>query len=1194
MRLLRLPLILIIASGLCFLSSLVLNRQSAMSLTAIATESSLQMESKAAEASIQLDSLLQAFGSNRSANVEEEFSRRQLALYLYKGDSLLYWNNARFPITTERPEILDSIGILKLSIGHFLYVKKQRSVYTALALRLIKPSYVLQNNYLSNDFLNWTSIPQGIQLQTDTLSSDTKVRLKNRTLFALKGNEEWYYRQDIDNASAGLWLAGFLLLGLAMLARFANGMSLSQWVVTAAFFGLLRWVMITWHFPDFLYRTGLYDVHTFGNAASFINSYLGDLLFNALSLAFLSLLSIKLHRGDTTTRQLTLLGVYTVLLGLVYTQFNQSVVSMVLNSTLGFDFLNVFGVSFSEWMALSILVVYSLSLVVVMAGLISLTGEFSRFKWLLPLSVFLVCVSQHILTGSSEIMNNDWLLLFALGHYLVSLAYPALGPLALGVQVIIMSLVSSAFLNYCINRNQTLELELLSLKLSEKQDAILENEFNGIPEKISRDEALRNQLLFLPGPEKEIEIKLKQSYFSGYFDRYDISFSLFDDNCHPLLPVKQAVLVDKGFFEEKILNHSDSISPNLFFVRDYTRNAQYIARIELGKHWLYVLMEPRQYEELGSFPDLLLDRSLQRQDKLRNLSWVVYRGNQSANRYGEFNYPYFLNDSLSIDQSGSAYTHYYFRPDESTVIILSQAEKSWRYYFTFNSYVLLFFSLFTYISYVFFTRFFAGQATVSSLTRRIQTIIIFLLFLAMSAVGITSGTLVTRQFKANNQKQLNEKTEVILGELNTHFKSSELFDNNQKELLNIKLKEYSRLFNTPISLFNAEGILYITSEPKLYELGLAARLANPVAYEQLTKNKASSRSVDEMAGTLNYSSLYTPLFGQGKQLIGFINLPYFAKQGDLAKELSSIISALINVYVILFVLSILAGLILSGYITAPLRLIKQQIAKIALGTQNEKISWQSNDEIGKLVSEYNQMLIKLEESANRLAQSERESAWREMAKQVAHEIKNPLTPMKLNLQYLQHVMKNNPDDFRERFEKASAGIIEQIDSLAAIASEFSNFAKLPEVQLQTIRLEEILNSAIMLADDHKNIHIINHTQGSSLPVKADREQCLRVFNNLIKNAVQALDETKEPVIEIGYSLLNDRIIVWVKDNGCGIDEALKPRLFTPNFTTKSSGSGLGLAMAKNSMQAFGGSIRFESEKNVGTVFFLEFQSASGT
>ena len=294
---------------------------------------------------------------------------------------------------------------------------------------------------------------------------------------------------------------------------------------------------------------------------------------------------------------------------------------------------------------------------------------------------------------------------------------------------------------------------------------------------------------------------------------------------------------------------------------------------------------------------------------------------------------------------------------------------------------------------------------------------------------------------------------------------------------------------------------------------------------------------------------------------------------------------------VLFLVSLFTGLIVSVYITKPLRILQEQLAKISLGKKNEPISWQSNDEIGRLVNEYNQMLLKLEESALLLARSEREGAWQEMAKQVAHEIKNPLTPMKLNLQYLQKVVDDEGIDFTERFKKVSGSLIEQIDTLAHIANEFSNFAKMPKVNLEDVNLTEVINSTIELFKNEQAVSIHLNSTANSTIIRADKNQCLRVFNNLIKNAIQAIPDHKNGNIEINITNEEDTVLVSVKDNGCGIAAQMKEKIFVPNFTTKSTGTGLGLAMVKNIITAFNGEIWFESKENEGTTFYLRFQKA---
>jgi nitrogen fixation/metabolism regulation signal transduction histidine kinase len=281
--------------------------------------------------------------------------------------------------------------------------------------------------------------------------------------------------------------------------------------------------------------------------------------------------------------------------------------------------------------------------------------------------------------------------------------------------------------------------------------------------------------------------------------------------------------------------------------------------------------------------------------------------------------------------------------------------------------------------------------------------------------------------------------------------------------------------------------------------------------------------------------------------------------------------------------------VVTTYVTKPLRIVQQQLARISLGKRNEPIEWQSNDEIGGLVSEYNQMLLKLEESAALLAKSEREGAWQEMAKQVAHEIKNPLTPMKLNLQYLQKVVNEGGEDFSGKFKKVSASMIEQIDTLAHIANEFSNFAKMPKVNLEQVNLREVIQSTIELFKSDQAQ--ISFSSEIDFPiVLADKNQCVRVFNNIIKNAVQSIPENRIGKIEINISSQNEMVLVSVKDNGSGISDSMKEKIFVPNFTTKSTGTGLGLAMVKNIITAFGGQIWFESDENEGTTFYLTFQN----
>ncbi|MBA3679814.1 MAG: HAMP domain-containing histidine kinase [Bacteroidetes bacterium] len=1180
-------------SVILMLGAIVINNRFSYSVNQIAVNAQEKINTKQALSKQALDLLLNDSISKHRSDFENLFKEENIGIYYFNNDSLFYWNNAQMPLLYQSKMFEKEFGIATLKQGYYLYFKVKKENTFGLALCLIKPNYDLQNNYLKNNFSNWTDIPKELGISNKG-TKQSAVILNDQTLFYLSGNEPIYHSGAVSNICFTLFLAGFILLlicSLLAVKEKAQGVRLFVWLAAILAF---RALMIWLKWPEFFYRSVLYDVQLFGNADSLINSYLGDILFNAILLLFVAVLfNFKIRRTENKILNYFRILALCIAIGFVAVQFNNGVKSLVSNSILNFDFLSIFSIKFPAFIALFALSFYCLALFVFIHRLlVFFSGKYVQNLLLFSGTIFIICFFIQIIFNYTNIFENYWLMLFALPMFVLTRAGFSKNSLGLGLQILIMSIITSLFFNFYISQNQRSDLRLLSFNLSERKDAILESEFTSVPDKIINDEKLKVLLDFLPNSEKEVEQLLKQKYFGGYFNRYNVEVSLFDKDCKPLLPTKDPVLLNEGFFDDQVkYEETDSVSKNFFFIARYKKNSRYIGKIPLNTKNLYVRLEPKQFEELGSFPDLLLDQSQQKPDKLKKFSHAVYRSGQISSRYGEFNYPYFGSDSLALTKTNPDYVHYFFDPDEETQIIISQKKKNGNYYFTYNSYLFLFFSFISYCSYFIYGLIFTSRFKSSSFTRRIQAIIIILLLLAISAVGVTSATLVSNQFEADNVKQLQEKTQTIINELATQFTPSEMFDPTQKELVNLKLKEYAHLFSTDISLFGKKGRLFHTSEPRLYELGLAASLVNPQAYADLKENRTSATSVSEKAGELNYLSLYTPLFNTKKELIGFVNLPYYAKQADLVNELSGIISAFINVYVILFVISILSGLILAGYITRPLQLIKQQIANITLGKQNEKIKWQSNDEIGKLVSEYNQMLVKLEESANLLAQSERESAWREMAKQVAHEIKNPLTPMKLNLQYLQHLMKNNPDDFKEKFEKASAGIIEQIDSLATIANEFSSFAKFPKTNLQTINLFEIIKTSELTFENHKNISIVNHISKNEIQVLGDKDQALRVFNNILKNAVQALDERESPKIEISMNENDTSVIILITDNGVGIGAEMKQKLFTPNFTTKNTGSGLGLAMVKNIMQGFNGKVWFDSEINKGTTFYLEFLKA---
>lgn len=315
---------------------------------------------------------------------------------------------------------------------------------------------------------------------------------------------------------------------------------------------------------------------------------------------------------------------------------------------------------------------------------------------------------------------------------------------------------------------------------------------------------------------------------------------------------------------------------------------------------------------------------------------------------------------------------------------------------------------------------------------------------------------------------------------------------------------------------------------------------------------------------------------------------YSPERYDQEKDLYRFWENLLNVYVFLLLITAAVGILVANRIADPLVRMVEKLKGTNLNA-NEPLQWDSDDEIGQLVKAYNNMIGQLEESAQKLKQSEREGAWREMAKQVAHEIKNPLTPMKLHLQHLKRVFDADPEQAKPLMDRVSKTLIEQIDGLSSIASEFSNFAKMPQAVNVTFVLNNLLESVHELfhKESEENVILTLDLCSEKISVFADREQLMRVFNNLIKNAIQAIPEDRNGDIYIVLESSEELAVVKIVDNGEGIPEDKRDRVFQPSFTTKNSGMGLGLAMSKNIVEAANGRIWFETEAGKGTTFFVE-------
>jgi len=406
-----------------------------------------------------------------------------------------------------------------------------------------------------------------------------------------------------------------------------------------------------------------------------------------------------------------------------------------------------------------------------------------------------------------------------------------------------------------------------------------------------------------------------------------------------------------------------------------------------------------------------------------------------------------------------------------------------------------------------------------------------------------------------------------------------------------KVCELSDVHDVFIALFDLKGRYLISSNFVEMDTLHVPETVNYSILKQLSTGNERAY-IDQNFGKGQYALAYWYFHdSKGKPML-IANVVY-EKSYDRISELKITLKEISTGYILLFLVAAAMAFLLSRNITRSLDIITKRIRKTKLGQYNEPIEWQNSDEIGELVNEYNRMLKQLEISALKLTQSERESAWREMAQQVAHEIKNPLTPMKLRVQQLERTWKEKPEEFNGRLNAFSESMIEQIDALARIANEFSHFAKMPKPNLALENLDTTLHSVIELFDNVQQVKITYRAQLlHPALVLVDKDQLIRVLNNLLNNAIQAIPTGRDGEIDVCLRVSEHHVIVRIQDNGVGITQENKQRIFVPNFTTKSNGTGLGLAMVKTIVEQNQGSVFFRSKEEKGASFFISLPRQS--
>ncbi|PTN10394.1 HAMP domain-containing sensor histidine kinase [Mangrovibacterium marinum] len=1145
-----------------------------------------------------------------SGNLQNHFNKlfpaykqEGLGFLISRGDELLFWSSNHFSFSG----ILDQEQagkLLFLPNGVFFLEKRQADAYTIYGLIHIKNNYAIENEFIRNNFDPGYGMPENYAVKPAESPTGASVHDRNgKFLFSLVPQNNTTIR-----ASSLILPASFYLLALLCFLIFARQMFKSfrheHFILRVFILGLvlfaLYWVRILFHFPGICKQFSLFGPSLYAYS-SWLPS-LGDLLLFSILLFFWSFNFAKDFTLSRSRKKWELTAAFTFIL-IFYLTINFLIENLIRNSSFTFQLNRIDDVNKYSLIGYSIIALLFFSAFIINLQVVEYSERIIRRKlfFYTHLLLIIICGTLCIYLKQTEIYIITLYLITNLSVFV--LQKTQLKRFSLSFIIYFVSLYTFFSLIIIQSHNNARRQQtqrLMAITQYSEHDPAAEVFLKEIQQQFSVDTVIPP--LLLGNAYQQLEDYISRNYFNGYFKKYDAWITVCDGNDSLLVQPDDQLVPCYPFFEQMIEESGTEIpGTSFYYMNNMDGRISYFGRFTLplpskplGQS-IFIELKSKLLPEGVGFPELLLDKSLQEPSRYRNFSYAKYYKNELVYLSGDYQYNYYIstynigNSSKELSQrSWDGYDHLIYNLGNDNYIIVSTKSFGFGQYLISFPYLFVFYFVFILLIVLIGNAKYRNQALVYDLKFRIQISIIAIVLFSLLLVA--SGTIYynLREYKNKHQHDLNEKMKSIAEEINLRLKNVDQFTPDVLDWLWQDLGELSNIFRTDINIYSFNGELIASSRPEVFNRGIISARMDAQAFYELTENYQISITQPEKIGNLSYLSIYEPIINNRGEYLGFINLPYFTRGDELRQEVTTFIVAFINLYVLLFFISVVVALLLANQITRPLTLIRERLKGMQLDKQNEQISYNADDEIGALVKEYNRKVEELSNSAELLARTQREMAWREMAKQIAHEIKNPLTPMKLHIQHLQRAKSSNSEQYDEIFNRVTRTLIEQIDTLSGIATEFSNFAKMPNAKNEVFNLAERLKQVTELFDSSKTMQIkLLDCKPSTVMIKGDKEQLSRAIINLIKNGIQSIPTGEQGLVELALSCNETQAIIQVKDNGAGIPEDIRGRLFQPNFTTKSSGMGLGLAIVKKIVESANGRIWFESELNQGTTFYVE-------
>ena len=1182
-------------------------------------------------------SLVKSIISDRGSDVKIRLCEEDMGIFTYalndRGHLVqLYWNTNTMAVNAEDLEKPDGEYAVTYQKSYFVLLKrtvrKNNKDYLVLGMIPVHWQYEIEKKQFQSRFEKYPELEKNYQISIE--GNGTPVtNTAGKQLFYIQKKEAALFDQP-EIPSIILRFAAILILmvfvnvlakELAEQNGFFPGFLFLFTIIAAA-----RTLSYFFHFPFDYSKLDLFDSIVY--ASSSFNKSLGDLLINTILFSWLvSFIKFNYHRLNfkgllRDERVKKVIGAAALLIMPLFTIGMAGYISsLIIDSSekLSFDVTNFFSLNGNTLVSFLIICFLLLSFFYISQLLvkISLLLPFNMYwRIMILISFALLFLSLNIPANNSITLNFAliaWLIVFytflafrkneaALSFYNSAWFMP--WSIFLMASVTALLIFQNKVLEEVKRKNFADKISIFSdpgnettinMAVDKFSGFFLGESFNGFYN-AAQNKALKNSFI--------------NSNLPGYQNNFYTRIYTFDSSQKPLYnedPTSyneiKAIITNQGL--------PTGNKNNLFYYEDAFDQFSYIYEKEVKPEgaslegYAFLLIRPKAYKKDDLTPELF--RQLLNSNKFPayNYAYAVYDKFNLVKKVGNYNFTDTISkkdvprfESYFIKKDG--YSELWYNSSSNKVIMVPKKDNWFEESITFFAYIFGLFIILSLIqhfgSLIFKTRF--RWPEIKKIFRfnirtQIQAIIVMVTILSFIIIGITTISFFIYRFNNSNDEKLRSNAQIMENEIENLIKNrvvySDIFN-----LTNIDLKleleksiiQIAQTHNTDINFFDLSGNLQVSSQPYLYDNKILSQKMNAVAFNEMHYKRSTQFIQKETLVDFSYLNIYVPVKGADGATLAYLNVPFINSENELSQEISNFLITVINLNALIFIMAGAIAIWVTSRITSSFTLIADKMKAISFGSVNEPIEWKRDDELGELIAEYNKMVNKLVESANALARSEREGAWREMARQVAHEIKNPLTPMKLSIQYLEKAIDNNSPNVKQLSKQVAVTLIEQIDQLSKIAGDFSQFANIANVNEEVFELSDTIESIIRLFSADERINIIWKKEEGGYFIKADKIQMNRLFTNLIKNAIEAYSTEETAFITIRQRLKQKEVIISIQDNGGGIPKNMQSKIFTPNFTTKSSGTGLGLAICKGIAEKANGHIWFETKENEGSVFFV--------